>query len=447
MPSMFVIISGPDKGRTFPVLIGSPLIIGRGATSHTNLVDPHVSRNHCEAHLVGGRVLVTDSGSVAGTFLNGKRITTQQLRTGDVLRVGETDLRFESPAAEESTLPPPDEEIASAPAPAKEIAPARAPAKKIVPTPTPPKKIAPAPAKEIVFAQQGRGQAVPKPLKELRDLIGQSLGSYQILKVIGTGTIGVVFLAKDGKDQKMVALKVLKSDFVKNEKARQRFTRGIKTACTLNHPNLVAMHNAGITDDRCWIALEYIEGKNLAQVMKKGKMEWPRVWQVVVHIAKALGYIHDHGVIHRNVMPQNIMIQSRDQLAKLGDVMLAKVLDEDKGQQVTASGELVGNVYYLAPERTFGKDDDVDGRADLYSLGATVFALLTGQHPVQGSSLIEVITKIRMANPERPRKFQAAIPDSFEAIVMKLLAKRPVDRFQTAEQLLTDLEKVRPIKD
>ena len=415
MPLQLVIISGPDKGRTFPLIAGSPLIIGRGPTSHTKLVDPHTSRNHCEVRLEGSRVLVTDSGSVGGTFLNGQRITTQELRAGDVIRVGETDLRFESPA-EEATLPPPVKEIV------------------------------PAPAKEIVFAQKARGQAVPKPLQELYDLVGQSLSKYQILKVIGTGTIGVVFLAKDGKDQKSVALKVLKSDFAKNEKARQRFLRGIKTACTLNHPNLVAMHTAGITDGRCWIALEYIEGESLAQLMKKGKMEWPRAWQAAVHIAKALGYIHDLGVIHRNVMPQNIMIQSRDQLAKLGDVMLAKVLEEEKDQAVTASGELVGNVYYLAPERTLGKDDDVDGRADLYSLGATVYALLTGQHPVQGSSLVEVITKIRTANPERPRNFQPAIPDSFEAIVMKLLAKRPEDRFQTADQLLTDLDKVRLIK-
>ena len=369
--------------------------------------------------LEAGRVLVTDSGSVGGTFLNGQRITTQELRAGDVVRVGETELRFENPAAEEATLPPTA---------------IKKPVTKA------------APAKDIVFAQKARGQAVPKPLQELYDLVGQSLSKYEILKVIGTGTIGVVFLAKDGKDQKMVALKVLKLDFAKNEKARQRFLRGIKTACTLNHPNLVAMHNAGITDGRCWIALEYIEGESLAQAMKKGKMEWPSVWQAAVHIAKALGYIHDLGVIHRNVMPQNIMIQSRDQLAKLGDVMLAKVLEEEKGQEVTASGELVGNVYYLAPERTFGKDDDVDGRADLYSLGATVYALLTGQHPVQGSSLVKVITKIRTANPERPRKFQPAIPDSFEAIIMKLLAKRPVDRFQTAAELLADLDKVQPIK-
>jgi serine/threonine protein kinase len=417
MSFQLIIINGPEMGRTFPLSAGSPLIIGRGQTSHTKLVDPHTSRNHCVVRLEAGRVLVTDSGSVGGTFLNGQRIATQQLRTGDVIRVGETDLRFESPA-EEATLPPP---------PVVDDSPA------------------PTPAKDIVFAQKARGHAVPKHLQELHDLVGKSLGSYQILKVVGTGTIGVVFQAKDGKDQKTVALKVLKFDFARDDKARQRFIRGIKTACPLNHPNLVALHNAGITDGRCWIALEYIEGESLAQIMKAGKMEWPRAWQVAVHIASALGYIHDLGVVHRNVMPQNIMIQSRDQVAKLGDVMLAKALDEENGQAVTASGELVGNLYYLAPERTLGKEDDVDGRADLYSLGATIYALLTGQHPVQASSLVEVITKIRTANPERPRRFQSAIPESFEAIVMKMLAKRPDDRFQTAAQLLVELDRVRPI--
>ena len=182
MPTQLVIISGPDKGRTFPLVAGSPFIIGRGQTSHTKLVDPQVSRNHCELRVEGGRVLVTDSGSVGGTFLNDQRITTQELRAGDVIRVGETALRFDNTVAEDATLPP-----------------------------TPGKEVAAAPAKEIVFAQKARGQTVPKNLQELLDLVGQSLGSYQILKVLGTGMTGVVFQAKDVKDEKLVALKVLNS--------------------------------------------------------------------------------------------------------------------------------------------------------------------------------------------------------------------------------------------
>lgn len=433
MPLQLVVISGPDKGRVFPLVAGAPLVIGRGQTSTTKLLDPHSSRNHCEVRLEGGRAIVTDSASASGTFLNGQRVTTQELRAQDVIRVGETDLRFESSAANDATLPPPSRVRETVQAPAS---PSRV--KETVQAPTPPK--------EIVFAQKGRGQVVPKPLQELQELVGQSLGSYQILKVIGTGTIGVVFQARDGKDQKLVALKVLRPDFAKDEKARQRFSRGIKTVCTLNHPNLVAMHNAGITDGRCWIALEFIEGENLAQTMKAGKMDWPRALQVAVHIGRALGYIHEHGIIHRNVMPQNIMMQSRDQLAKLGDVMLAKTLDDDKGQEVTAAGELVGNLYFLAPERTLGKDDAVDGRSDLYSLGATVYALIAGQNPVQGSSLVEVITKIRTVNPDRLRKFQPTIPPPFEAIILKLLAKRPEDRYPTAAPLLAELDKVQPIK-
>src|ERR1700677_2954015 len=123
MPSQFVILSGPDKGRTYPLIPGSPFIIGRGQPSHTKLVDPQVSRNHCEVSVDGGRTMVSDSGSVGGTFLNDQRITSQELRTGDVIRVGETVLRFENALAEETILPPP-------------------------------------PVKEIVFAQKARGQAV-----------------------------------------------------------------------------------------------------------------------------------------------------------------------------------------------------------------------------------------------------------------------------------------------
>lgn len=426
MPFQLVIISGPDTGRTFPLLPGSPFVIGRGQTSLTKLVDPHVSRNHCEVRVDGGRVIVTDSGSVGGTFVNGQRITAHELKAGDVVRVGETALRFDSPIAEETTLPP-------------------TPARTVAPAPAPPPAVEKG-AKEVIFAQKARGQAIPKNLQELLDLVGKSLGIYQILQVAGTGTTGVVFQARDGKDQKIIALKVLKSDFTKDEKARQRFLRGIKAACTLSHPNLVVLYTAGMTDGRCWIAQEYIEGESLSQTMKAGKMDWPRAWQVAVHVAKALGYIHGQGVLHRNVMPQNIMIQCRDLQAKLGDVMLAKALEENEGQEVTTSGELVGNIYYLAPERTFGKNAEVDGRADLYSLGATVYSLLTGQLPVQGRSLVEVVTKIRTAVPERTRTFQSAIPDSFDAIVMKLLAKRPEDRFQTAAELLADLDKVQPAK-
>ena len=159
------------------------------------------------------------------------------------------------------------------------------------------------------------------------------------------------------------------------------------------------------------------------------------------HIARALEYAHGQSVIHRNVTPQNILLRSADKAAKLGDLMLAKALEGALAQQHTTPGELVGDVGYMASERTRGAGE-VDGRSDLYGLGATVYALVTGRPPFAGGSLPEMVGKIRNAEPEKPKKFQMAIPDLFQGTVLKLLAKRPEERFQSAGELLKDLERV-----
>ena len=167
------------------------------------------------------------------------------------------------------------------------------------------------------------------------------------------------------------------------------------------------------------MAQEYIEGESLAQAMKAGPMDWPRAWQVAVDIGKALGYLHDQGVMHRNVMPPNIMIRNADHYAKLGDVILAKLLEENEAEQLTMPGELVGNVYYLAPERIGAKDDN---RADLWSLGVTIYEMLAGHRPFQQPDLIN---KILTAKPESLRKLQPALPAAFEAIVYEVAGQAP----------------------
>ena len=139
--------------------------------------------------------------------------------------------------------------------------------------------------------------------------------------------------------------------------------------------------------------------------------------------------------------PPNILVRSEDKVAKLGDLMLAKALDGVLAQQVTRPGELVGDVNYMSPERTRG-GAAVDGRSDIYSLGATVYALLTGRPPFADVSVVETIAKIRKAEPESPRKYQMSVPSAFEGVVLRLLAKQPAARVQTAEELLKDLERV-----
>jgi serine/threonine protein kinase len=193
------------------------------------------------------------------------------------------------------------------------------------------------------------------------------------------------------------------------------------------------------------MAMEYVAGERLTETIRRvgsdGKLDWRRAYRFAVHIARALAYAHGQGTLHRNVTPQNVLVDAPTKTAKLGDLMLAKALEGSVGQpQLTRPGELLGAVNYLAPERT-RPDVEVDGRADLYGLGATAYALLTGRPPFDGATLVERITRIRQTEPEPPTRYQQAIPARFEALVLKLLAKRPEDRPQTADAVLAELDR------
>jgi serine/threonine-protein kinase len=225
----------------------------------------------------------------------------------------------------------------------------------------------------------------------------------------------------------------------------QRFVRAMKTMLPVRHANIVTIVGAGKTGPFCWIAMDYIEGESLTKVIQRigvaGMLDWKHAFRVAVDIARALEYAHGQSIIHRNVTPQNILLRKSDKAALLGDLMLAKALEGSLAQHVTKPGELLGDVAYMAPERTHGTGA-IDGRSDLYGLGATVYAVLTGRPPCTADTLPEVIAKIRNADPEKPKKYQLSIPDMFQGAVLKLLAKRPQERYQTAAELLKDLERV-----
>lgn len=533
MPTQLVVVAGPDKGQSFPLALGVPLIVGRGANTLTRLVDLHVSRMHCEVTWDGSRAVVKDNNSVGGTFVNNQRVGSAELRAGDILRIGETEMRFVCDVAEEQTLPPegfgPEAvaaamraaaaaRAASAPAPTPATtapttvakAPATAPApttpagatSPTAPSPAPPPATAaaktvaqpalpartvahpprttaapalptsspappaappaftqatptasrttaapaptPAAAPELVLAKRVGGPPLAPWAKQLHALVGKAIGRYELQRVLGTGTVGVVFLAKNTADQKLLALKVFRPDFTRDEKSMQRFLRGMKTVIGFSHPHLVNLYNAGLTQPYCWIAMEYVEGESVAEILRKpgaARPEWQRAWRIAFHIAHALDYIHERGVIHRNVLPHNVMVRHADQAAKLGDVMLAKALEGNAAQEVTESGEIVGNLYYMAPERTLS-NDDIDGRADIYSLGATLYHFLTGKLPFQGNNIIEIMGKIRQTPPLSPRQFNPNVPEVFEQVLLRMMAKKPEQRYATAKDLLSDLAKI-----
>jgi serine/threonine protein kinase len=395
MTAQIVVSAGPDKGRAFPLLVGEPLQVGRSQSTSTKLSDPTVSRVHCEIEWDGKRATVHNVSS-SGTLLNGAAVTESELTLRDVLRIGSTELRLHIGSEDATTvLPPPKKEHA--------------------------------------------------PAESLNSLVGKTLSNYAIEAMIAKGASGAIFRARDTTDDEHVALKVLQPEFASSDEDMQRFIRAMKTVLPLRHPNLVSLQKAGKTGIFCWVAMDLVEGESMAQVIRRigvaNMLDWRYGYRVAVHIARALEYAHGQSIIHRNVTPQNILWRAADKTVMLGDLMLAKALEGTLAQQITRPGELLGDVAYMAPERTRGVGE-VDGRSDLYGLGATVYALVAGRPPFSEGSLPELIAKIRTAEPEKPKKFQMGIPDMFQGTMMKLLAKRPEDRFQNATELLGDLDRV-----
>jgi serine/threonine protein kinase len=403
-----IVIAGPDEGKTFTLQSGPELMLGRGSSSLYRLTDARASRSHCQITLEGDQATLLDNDSSSGTFINGVKLKQHVLKLGDVIRVGDTQLRVQMGDF------PLDVALAA-------IEPVAAPAL--------------APHAALV--------------DKLAALSGQTLGHYDIGPIIGQGSSGVVFHATDTKDNRSVALKVLLPEFSRNEEEMQRFVRAMKTVLPFRHPNIISLYGAGKTGAYCWIAMEYIAGEVMTQVIERigvaGMLDWRYGFRVAVHIGRALAYAHAQQIIHRNVTPRNVMLQATDKVVKLGDLMIAKALGGALAEQITRPGQLVGDVAFMSPERSRGLAE-IDGRSDIYGLGATVYALLTGRPPFEGSTLIELITRIRQIEPVAPTKFQMSIPPGFEGVVLKMLAKRPEDRYSSADKLIAELERIGKIQ-
>jgi len=392
------LIAGPDKGQIIHLHEGFPLLFGRSRHADCQLKDLSISRVHCEVELKRGRVSVTDLDSNSGTFVNDKKVAEAYLKEKDVIRIGDTQMMLAGvPAGEESTIALP------------------------------------------------KNVSINLPAHCMQELTGKKLAYFHVGPLLAKAETGMVFKTTDFKNDKTVALKVFFPEFTQDDDDMRRFVRAMKTMLPHRHPNLISILSAGKTGPYCYISMDIIEGESLTQIIQRigiaGMLEWTHGLRTAFHIGKALEYAHGQKIIHRNITPQNILVQSSDKVAKLGDLMLAKAKDGAFTQQITKPGELLGDVRYMSPERT-AATGALDERSDIYSLGATVYALLTGRPPHDGPSAVDTIKKIRTETPVKPKKFQMAIPDLFEGAVLKMLAKRPEDRYQSAGELLKDLERV-----
>ncbi|HYE70762.1 MAG TPA: serine/threonine-protein kinase, partial [Aquabacterium sp.] len=272
------------------------------------------------------------------------------------------------------------------------------------------------------------GGAVEKPM----------LGRYQVEKELGKGAMGVVYLGKDPKIGRVVAIKTmaLSQEFEGDElaDARERFFREAETAGRLQHQNIVTIFDAGEEHDLAYIAMEFLKGKDLVDFCKDGNLlPVPRVLSIVARVAEALAYAHRQNVVHRDIKPANIMYEFDTDTVKVTDFGIARITDSSK----TKTGLVLGTPSFMSPEQIAGKK--VDGRSDLYSLGVMLFQMLTGVLPFRGDSMAELMYKI--ANEEAPdvRLVRGSLPERLSAVLARSLAKRPEARYQDGEAFAADL--------
>ena len=393
MPAKLTLIGGPQEGKVFPLAEDAQVTIGRSDAAQIVIADPTISRAHCVIEYFGDRAILKDNGSKTGTRVNGKPIQQHELRADEIINIGTTKIRFQLSA------PPPRAGAQDEP--------------------------------ELTEEQE-----------ELCELSGTTLGHFEIGKVVAPGNTGVVFRARDLKDNREVALKVYVPEFAQVEEDLQRFIRAVKTMLPMRHSNVVTLYGGGKTGPYCWMSMEYVEGESLketiARIGQKGKLDWRPAMRVAMDITRGLHYIHGEKIIHRNLSPGNILF-SRIGDAKLGSLILAKALSGALAKDVTVGGNFLGEVRFLAPEQV-GAGGAVDGRADIYSLGALVYALLTGKAPFEGSTPFETATWIVQREPVPPRKYDPQIPEPLERIVLRMMAKKPENRYQTAMEVIAELE-------
>jgi len=275
------------------------------------------------------------------------------------------------------------------------------------------------------------GGAVEKPM----------LGRYQVEKELGKGAMGVVYLGKDPKIGRVVAIKTmaLSQEFAGDElvDARERFFREAETAGRLQHQNIVTIFDAGEEHDLAFIAMEFLKGKDLADHCKGGQLlPVPVVISIVARVAEALAYAHKQNVVHRDIKPANIMYEAQTDTVKVTDFGIARITDSSK----TKTGLVLGTPSFMSPEQLAGKK--VDGRSDLYSLGVMLFQMLAGVLPFRGDSMSELMYKI--ANEEAPdiRIIRPELPQNLADVVALSLSKRPETRYQTGDQFAADLRSV-----
>ncbi len=281
-------------------------------------------------------------------------------------------------------------------------------------------------------------QAAPAPGP---DLSGETFGDYRILRRLGTGGMGEVYLAEQISLGRKVALKLLREDLAAHPTALDRFKTESKTVAQLSHPNIVQVYTVGEHQGRHYMVLEYVEGKSLRRYLdRNGPLDVPLALSLMRQIASALLAASEVGIVHRDIKPENILLNKQARL-KVADFGLSRCFNLDQPPDLTRPGSVVGTPLYMSPEQIEGKA--VDYRSDIYSFGVTCYHMLAGQPPFRGANAFEITLKHVRDDPVPLEKVRPELPRGLCGIVRKMMAKKPHLRYQSAHEVLKDIARLR----
>lgn len=271
----------------------------------------------------------------------------------------------------------------------------------------------------------------------MENYVGKRIdGRYEIIEIIGVGGMAVVYKAFDNIDNRIVAVKILKDEYIANEEFRRRFKNESKAIAVLSHPNIVKVYDVSYGDLLQYIVMEYVDGITLKEyIEQQGVVDTREAIYFVTQMLRALQHAHDKGIVHRDIKPQNIMLVS-DGTIKVTDFGIARF---SRSETRTMTGEAIGSVHYISPEQV--KGSVTDAKTDIYSVGVVLYEMLTGRLPFESDNTAQVILMQIQKDPVMPRQINPELPVGLEQIIIRAMQKSQNDRYQSASEMLMDIEK------
>lgn len=286
-----------------------------------------------------------------------------------------------------------------------------------------------------------KAEAAPGHEPALNLQLPAHFGDYELLEEIARGGMGIVCRARQVSLDRVVAVKLLLTGAFSSPENVKRFRVEASAAASLQHPNIVTIHEVGVHQGQHYLVMDYVDGPSLARLISDCRLQisdFKKAARYVKIVAEAVHFAHEHGILHRDLKPSNVLLDAKDQ-PRVTDFGLAKRFEGDS--EITMSGQLVGSPSYLPPEQAVAKRGKVSRRSDVYGLGPTLYHLLTGRAPFQAATLTETLQQVLDTEPVAPRLLNPGVPRDLETICLKCLEKEPAKRYPTAQALAEELER------